>query len=562
MRPRPWWPIIVLVAIFIPLTSSFAQPTPEQDIKVPYGFDHDHPRRRFAYSFSVNAGAYSNIIETIYSGYRWPAETSTLTFSFHSESATPLSDATKDNYRRVFIDVSRFIPIDFVETDAGDLRITRSVDPSYAYAYYPSGSDDDGDIYLRDSYDSVLPFGGATNSFQKSYGSHGFSALVHELGHALGLKHSFEAPACATEDDHQSNTVMTYNFDPYEPATFMRFDVKTLQYLYGERSYNAGDDTYVFADRLDTFVDSAAQTFYDLPYDYFKNIIWDSGGVDTLDISGVPVGLSTRVDLREGGGISYLDDYTLAGNRIATGTILAYGVEIERVVLSAGDDAVYLNDAVNLVSGFNANSASGADTIWNASPADEVRLDAFAQQAVSQERAGEDLVISLPQAGSVTIKGYFAGNSPTVSFADSVLLTPIPTVTSSPTGTPTLSPTAVATASPQPTEVPVPSPTSPPDDGGQEVSIDLDQVGRVRRSVARLEVATYTLDAEDEPVPFKRGAVTVSCVGRQRNVRQSARTNGVGFTVVRVGGVSAGMTCRAEGRFFGQRERSNRVRLR
>lgn len=434
----------------MPLTPSFGQPNPEPEIKVSFGTDHNHPRRHVAFALSANAGVYSDIIQGIYSGYRWPEGTSTLTFSFHSDSGTPLSDATKDNYRRVFLEVSRFIPIDFVETDAGDIRITRTNDPecSYAYAYYPSGSADDGDIYLRDSYDSVLPPFGATNSFQKGYGSHGFTALVHELGHALGLKHSFEAPACAAEDDHQSNTVMTYTFDSEEPGTFMRYDVKTLQYLYGERAYNAGDDTYTFADRLDTFVDGAAQTFFDGPYSSFKNIIWDSGGNDTVDISAVRAGQSTRIDLREGGSVSLLSDYTASGNQFATGTALAYGVDIENVVLSRADDTVYLNGVTNQVRGFSSGLSNGNDSLWGGGSSDELRLDPFSVNEISQQQDGADLVIYLGGMGSVTLHNYYGGNAPAVILGDAILPTPIPTntPTPTPTSTPTPTPTRTATA--------------------------------------------------------------------------------------------------------------------
>ena len=539
--------ILLILVSLIPLGSATAQPRPaKKEVKVPFGDERHHPPRRFVASLSANAGVYSGIIQSIYSGYRWPEGTSTLTFSFHSDSSTPLSDETKDNYRRVFLDASRFIPIDFVETDAGDLRITRSIDPDYAYAYYPVGDGaDDGDIYLKDSFDSVNPVEGETNSFQKSYGSHGLNALVHELGHALGLKHSFEPPACSEEDDNQSNTAMTYNFDDYEPATFMRYDVKTLQYLYGERPYNGSDDTYVFSDRLDTFIDSASQTFYDAPFSEFKNIIWDSGGIDTVDISAVDGQKPTWIDLREGGVISFFEDYIEASNRFISGTALAYGVGIETVIVSRADDTIYLNDANNVVRGYNKDSPNGDDIIWGASASDELNLDQFSQEEVEREQVGNDLVIWLPEAGTVTLKDYFVGSAPEVVFRASA--------------TPTPSPTAVATPS---TRTPQPTATPTPRGARERIVVQLEQVSRVRHSIARFQIGTFTRADGGKPRRFRASRLTLSCTGRQGRVSQSVRTNRAALATVQLRGVSAGMFCRAEGILLGKNERSIQVKLR
>lgn len=180
--------------------------------------------------------------------------------------------------------------------------------------------------YIPNAYDTPVP-GGFSNA----------AGLLHEFGHALGLKHGHSeqpvfnptnyfrdsfgnafadpalvgtAPALPTQYDSQEFTIMTYRVyvgdDPFDfsqandlpsnqvdyPWSYMMLDIAALQYLYGANfgsGSNPGNTTYSFnaatgqmttSDTNDGVVTSApskdAKIF---------TTIWDGGGTDTYDFS-------------------------------------------------------------------------------------------------------------------------------------------------------------------------------------------------------------------------------------------------------------------------------------
>ncbi len=135
-----------------------------------------------------------------------------------------------------------------VEGDKGDIqfnwmnfnRVAGSKD-ALAFAYYPNGqprpdstvverfSDLSGDVFL--------------NAAERSDGLAGqdrrLFVLLHEIGHALGLKHPFEASTAnpnvlADKLDDQSNTVMSYTGD--EDPKLGLLDRAAIRALYGTPS--------------------------------------------------------------------------------------------------------------------------------------------------------------------------------------------------------------------------------------------------------------------------------------------------------------------------------------
>ncbi len=232
-----------------------------------------------------------------------------------------------------------------------------------------------GDIWIDNQY--------AAASF--AAGGYDFMATIHELGHALGLKHSFEDGAVLpAEFDSHRYTVMSYNdytdnvFRTLEatatgvrtvvsaifPTTPMVFDILAIQSRYGaDTATGAGANTYTFSQATP-----------------FMQTIYDAGGIDVIDLSAHTRG--SIVDLTPGSysSIAYYSASDQAAfwtqqfgwaasfisqqfNQASTYTWsnnlgIAYGVVIENVVGSAGGDTISGNDAANNLAG-NA----GADSI-------------------------------------------------------------------------------------------------------------------------------------------------------------------------------------------------------
>jgi Ca2+-binding RTX toxin-like protein len=251
---------------------------------------------------------------------------------------------------------------------------------AWGYAYYPTSGSSAvaGDVWIDPSHRG--------ESFAPE--TYNFQALLHELGHALGLKHPFEAPnILAAEYDTQRHTLMSYtqaqdrfvpsftvtqtsptsssiraSYNPVVIAGPQLLDVLAIQAIYGaDPTTRAGDTTYSFDPAI-----ASIQTIY------------DAGGTDTWDLSA-----STRrslIDLREGA-FSSVNQFSVAAqieaslaqvgeswrgfvtsvysdSRIYTwddNVSIAYGTIIENLRLgSAGDHAIG-NAARNALSGHDGN---------------------------------------------------------------------------------------------------------------------------------------------------------------------------------------------------------------
>ena len=242
-------------------------------------------------------------------GYRWnkdaPAGTPvTVTFSF-GDSAPGYGEADdlrgfaafsatqRQVTREILVRLSSEIGINFAEVaDAGSqygqIRFgTNLQTDSSGYAYLPfsTGTDRDGDIFIStDNTTNLVP------------GAFNYTTLVHEIGHAIGLNHpgNYNAGEPATPnatgnflgqvEDSLAYSTMSYRDAPQgqQPEWFGLYDMLTLQFLYGRRLNNPGDDVYQVADNHGGLLTN----------------LNDGGGADRINLNAVTVG--ARIDLREG----------------------------------------------------------------------------------------------------------------------------------------------------------------------------------------------------------------------------------------------------------------------
>jgi serralysin len=303
-----------------------------------------------------------------------------------------------------------------------DIRIARSSAPSTAWAYYPNGREG-GDVW----------FGNRGGFDTPRLGTWQFATAIHELGHALGLKHPHEASngfgALAAAWDGLEFTVMSYRsrigggttgytngtFD--YPQGWMMLDIAALQALYGANyAWRAGDTRYGW-DPLtgETFIDGIGQG---RPGDGTGGsanrvflTIWDGGGIDTYDLSNYAAGVA--VDLAPGG-FSVLSAAQLAvldardGTR-ARGNVFNSLLQqeneaslIENAVGGAGADTLAGNQAANRLEGAAGADwlegrdgpdlligGSGADTLAGGAGPDRFVIDDPADRVI--EAAGPDI---------------------------------------------------------------------------------------------------------------------------------------------------------------------------
>jgi Ca2+-binding RTX toxin-like protein len=236
------------------------------------------------------------------------------------------------------------------------------------------------------------------------YASH---VTIHELGHALGLKHPHDVQGSAQKFpgvtnfgdlgdnnlNHMLWTVMSYNrdygFDTNGEIVLrsqiaivkdsdwlgdygyvagpMAFDIAALQHLYGASSANTGDDVYYLPVN-----NTAGEAMW--------RCIWDTGGTDTMQYDGtngtiISLHAATLDNSAEGGGVASYARFTYGGFTIAN------GVEIENATGGSGDDEIIGNNIANHLIG-----RAGADTIYGELGDDT--LDGGAEDAAADMLTG------------------------------------------------------------------------------------------------------------------------------------------------------------------------------
>jgi serralysin len=264
-----------------------------------------------------------------------------------------------------------FTAITETSSQHADLRFGMSDIPGTAWAYFPSTNPAGGDAWFNNtsgSYDNPLR------------GNYAYLTLVHETGHALGLKHPHEGRIMPQDRDSLEYTVMSYRAYvgaavtegyPNEtwsyPQSLMLYDIAALQHMYGANfSTNSGNTTYSWSPTTgEMYVNGAGQG---APGgNRIFGTVWDGGGSDTYDFSNYLTPL--KIDLRPGSWSTTSADQLARlhynGTKVAAGTIanaLLYNSDPRSLIESAiggfGNDTLMGNQTANQLAG-----SSGADTL-------------------------------------------------------------------------------------------------------------------------------------------------------------------------------------------------------
>jgi serralysin len=88
--------------------------------------------------------------------------------------------------------------------------------------------------YSAEAYVYLDNYEWAGRNADLSKGSDGYETLLHELGHALGLKHPFDGDIhLSAATDNTANTLMSYTSVGGAHSTFSQYDIAALNWLYG-----------------------------------------------------------------------------------------------------------------------------------------------------------------------------------------------------------------------------------------------------------------------------------------------------------------------------------------
>ena len=324
---------------------------------------------------------------------KWQGAAPVVTYQFYearpaglpgSVTFAPLTADERALARQAFAQLADVANISFVEASdnglygGGSGRVSlylNSAEPDYVWGSTQAFTRGFSGGFSSLSAAAIQISPDAVNARRLFIGGYNFQAMMHEIGHALGLPHPGDYNANGTSITYDNNaiyyqdsrqyTMMSYfdasitgaNFVPpgetasYSGATPLLDDIAVLQAIYGANpTTRLGDTTYGFNSNagnvaLDFTVTKAPVVS-----------IYDAGGNDTIDLSGSIYG--GVLNLNAG---VFSDVLGMKGN-----LSIAYGTTIENARGSTADDTIIGNGAANHLEGLAGNDVlvgGGGDDI-------------------------------------------------------------------------------------------------------------------------------------------------------------------------------------------------------
>ncbi|OWW19673.1 DUF4214 domain-containing protein [Noviherbaspirillum denitrificans] len=287
--------------------------------------------------------------------------------------------------RQALAYVSTVVGLTFVETTSSSAVNTitfanNTQTGSSGYAYFPH------DSYIGS--DVLLNSGGASSNLTPRNGQYSALTLIHEIGHALGLKHPFsqtdsEGPYLSTTENSSQWTVMSYNsrVADYYPR-YSPLDIAALQYLYGPGTAASGNSTYTLT----------AGT---------SNFIWDGGGTDTIDGSTLTQGLTLYLEPGYWGYIGTKSSLITEPGQVTVN----FGSVIENASGGSAADNITGNAADNRLSGLGGDDIlnGGAGNDWLDGGAGNDSFIALSGRDAIYGGSGTDRLVLTQSAASMQV---------------------------------------------------------------------------------------------------------------------------------------------------------------
>lgn len=299
--------------------------------RLPYWIDSLLPGAATSYAALLGGN------KTFY--YCFPTSAPSHFLSDDRSGFTPFNSEQKAFARQALAYISSVIDVRFVETtNAAGLNTivfsNNAQTASAGYAYFPYDDAIGSDLFL----DNTSP-----ENLTPRDGDYSALTLIHELGHVLGLKHTFSqgdasgsagnGPFLPAAEEGTQWTVMSYTDRPAEyHLRYSPFDLAALQYLYGPSAASTANDTYVL--RTDN-----------------TNMIWDGGGNDMIDGSGIAQAITLYLEPGYWGHIGSQSSLISSAGQITVN----FGTMIEQAKGGSGGDTITGNDADNHLWGLGGN---------------------------------------------------------------------------------------------------------------------------------------------------------------------------------------------------------------